>query len=137
VCGESRTHGDNGGDGKTQFGCASCPYPLSRSAGSAAWQFCGGGGAPGGSGRFPAYRLQGLARLFFGDTGNKGGVTLHRELPLLRIVAISPRAEQTWPGPTLLVHAVLYSYWVPVTIRVKNSRIAEQVESPSIPPAWR
>jgi hypothetical protein len=28
VCGESRTHGDNGGDGKTQFGCASCPYPL-------------------------------------------------------------------------------------------------------------
>jgi hypothetical protein len=23
-----RTHGDNGGDGKTQFGCASCPYPL-------------------------------------------------------------------------------------------------------------
>jgi hypothetical protein len=29
VCGESRMHGDNGGDGKTQFGCASCPYPLS------------------------------------------------------------------------------------------------------------
>jgi hypothetical protein len=28
VCGESRTHGDNGGDGKTQCGCASCPYPL-------------------------------------------------------------------------------------------------------------
>src|SRR2546430_9696209 len=28
VCGESRTHGDNGGDGKTQFGCASRPYPL-------------------------------------------------------------------------------------------------------------
>jgi hypothetical protein len=28
VCGESRMHGDNGGDGKTQFGCASCPYPL-------------------------------------------------------------------------------------------------------------
>ena len=28
VCGESRTHGGNGGDGKTQFGCASCPYPL-------------------------------------------------------------------------------------------------------------
>jgi hypothetical protein len=28
VCGESRTHGDNGGDGKTQFGCSSCPYPL-------------------------------------------------------------------------------------------------------------
>jgi hypothetical protein len=28
VCDESRTHGGNGGDGKTQFGCASCPYPL-------------------------------------------------------------------------------------------------------------
>ena len=28
MCGESRTHGDNGGDGKTQYGCASCPYPL-------------------------------------------------------------------------------------------------------------
>jgi hypothetical protein len=28
VCGESRTPGDNGGDGKTQFGCASRPYPL-------------------------------------------------------------------------------------------------------------
>jgi len=28
VCGESRTHGDNGGDGETQFGCALCPYPL-------------------------------------------------------------------------------------------------------------
>jgi hypothetical protein len=28
VCGESRTYGHNGGDGKTQFGCASCPYPL-------------------------------------------------------------------------------------------------------------
>ena len=28
VCGESRMHGDNGGDGKTQGGCASCPYPL-------------------------------------------------------------------------------------------------------------
>jgi hypothetical protein len=27
-CGESRTYGDNGGDGKTQSGCASCPYPL-------------------------------------------------------------------------------------------------------------
>jgi hypothetical protein len=25
-----RTHGDNGGDGKTQCGCASCPYPLHR-----------------------------------------------------------------------------------------------------------
>jgi hypothetical protein len=23
-----RTHGDNGGDGKTLYGCASCPYPL-------------------------------------------------------------------------------------------------------------
>jgi hypothetical protein len=30
VCGESRTHGDNGGDGKTPFGCASRPYPLKR-----------------------------------------------------------------------------------------------------------
>jgi hypothetical protein len=30
VCGESRTYGDNGGDGKTQFGCASCPYPLRK-----------------------------------------------------------------------------------------------------------
>jgi len=29
VCGKSRTHGDNGGDGETQFGCALCPYPLS------------------------------------------------------------------------------------------------------------
>jgi len=28
VCGESRMHGHNGGDGKTQSGCASCPYPL-------------------------------------------------------------------------------------------------------------
>jgi hypothetical protein len=28
MCGESRMHGDNGGDGKTPFGCASCPYPL-------------------------------------------------------------------------------------------------------------
>jgi hypothetical protein len=28
VCGESRMHGGNGGDGKTQFGCASCLYPL-------------------------------------------------------------------------------------------------------------
>jgi len=28
VCGESRTHGDNGGDGETPFGCALCPYPL-------------------------------------------------------------------------------------------------------------
>ena len=28
MCGESRMHGDNGGDGKTQLGCASCPYPL-------------------------------------------------------------------------------------------------------------
>ena len=28
VCGESRTYGHNGGDGKTPFGCASCPYPL-------------------------------------------------------------------------------------------------------------
>jgi hypothetical protein len=33
VCGESRMHGHNGGDGKTQFGCASCPYPL-----TAYWQ---------------------------------------------------------------------------------------------------
>jgi hypothetical protein len=28
VCGESRTHGDTGGDGKTPFGWASRPYPL-------------------------------------------------------------------------------------------------------------
>ena len=28
VCGESRTHGDNGGLGKHSLGCASCPYPL-------------------------------------------------------------------------------------------------------------
>jgi hypothetical protein len=28
VCGESRPHGENGGEGKTQFGWASRPYPL-------------------------------------------------------------------------------------------------------------
>jgi hypothetical protein len=33
VCGESRMHGHNGGDGKTQSGCASCPYPLRRMRG--------------------------------------------------------------------------------------------------------
>jgi hypothetical protein len=27
-CGESRRHGGHGGDGKTPFGWASCPYPL-------------------------------------------------------------------------------------------------------------
>jgi hypothetical protein len=32
VCGESRTHGDNGGNGKTQYGCASGPYPLGGGA---------------------------------------------------------------------------------------------------------
>jgi hypothetical protein len=34
VCGESRTHGDNGGDGETQVGCALCSYPL-RTGGTA------------------------------------------------------------------------------------------------------
>jgi hypothetical protein len=43
VCGESRTHGDNGGDGKTQYGCASCPYPLGREALPAAKSWEDGG----------------------------------------------------------------------------------------------
>jgi hypothetical protein len=37
VCGESRMHGGNGGDGKTQFGCASCPYPLGKPPKGQAW----------------------------------------------------------------------------------------------------
>jgi hypothetical protein len=37
VCGESRKYGDNGGDGKTQLGCASCPYPLGKPPSRRAW----------------------------------------------------------------------------------------------------
>src|SRR5688572_6789491 len=37
VCGESRTPGGNGGDGKTQFGCAFCPYPLGKPPRCRAW----------------------------------------------------------------------------------------------------
>jgi hypothetical protein len=48
-CGESRRPGEHGGEGKTPFGCASCPYPL-RTGGqwrvAARWSSQQSGGSP-------------------------------------------------------------------------------------------